>query len=121
MTGICNSAIKPVGRKRCAGVNVRREEVLRTKHDPVKAPVIARAGQRQAASLRAAKAWQYAAHAEAAVVAEPFTIQAPLATASHVPVQITVEPIPIGLSGIATTSNHGVVLGAEVALQHAHH
>src|SRR5207302_1154934 len=57
------------------------------------------------------------ADAEATLVAEPFGIHTPLATAGHVPVEVAVYAVPLG----GAAGDHGVVLGAEVALQNAHH
>src|SRR5262249_51028787 len=88
------------------------------KHDPVEAAVELRAGQ--AATVRTAKARQHLADAEASLIAEPLSIQAPLAAAGHIPVEGAVQAVPLRGAERAIGIDYGVVLRAKVALQHAH-
>src|SRR6266481_3676540 len=111
-----NLTIVPVGQERDAGVEVRGEVVSRAEGKAIEAAVEARATS-QAASVGAAEARQHLADAETALVAEPFGIRAPLATAGHVPVEVAVEAVPLG----GLTGDNRIVLCAEVALQHTHH
>src|SRR6185436_5212649 len=115
--GVVGFAGVGVGDKGNPAVHVGGEVVLRSKPKPVEAAVISAAAERQAAGVRAAERGEHAPHAETTLVAEPFAVDAPLATASHVPVEVAVDAVPLG----GPTGNHGVMLRAKVALQNSRH
>src|SRR5207244_301416 len=93
-------------------IDVRREIVAWSEREAIEAAVKVGAGE--AASVGAAEARQHLADAEAALIAEPFAVDAPLAAASQIPIEPGVGAVPLG--GLA--SDVRIVLRPEVAFEH---
>ena len=57
-----------------------------------------------------------------ALIAKPLTVQTPLPAASHIPVEVRIQAVPLGGPRIAAVGiKNRVMLRAKIALQHAHY